>query len=135
MIAERLPGTSFGTDPSGAERLAWLDRRGVDVPPELRNVFAKLPADERGMYEGEGVYLEFFLGTDPIVKTVSVDARGSGDPIPVLRRLCAHDGWQIRELGGTAVDLQADDAGTGWAKFTQYRDKGVEELRKRGTNL
>lgn len=131
VIEKRLPGTSFGTNPSGAEKLAVLDGLGVDVPPGLRDVFAKLPADERGVYEGDGVHLQFFLGTAAMVEMVTIDVRGSGDPVPALRRLCVPEGWQVREMGGTAVDLQGDDAGAGWAKFTRYRDGAVEQLRKR----
>jgi hypothetical protein len=135
LIEERLPGTTFGSIPSGPEKLAVLEGRGVAIPPELRQIFAKLPADEGGMYAGEGIFLEFFLGTDPTVKSLTVYVRGGGDPIPALRRLCEPEGWQVREPGGTVVDLQADDAADGWTRFTQYRDKGAEELRNRGTNL
>lgn len=130
VIAKWLPGTAFGTSPSGAEKLAALEGLGVDIPPALRAVFATLSADERGMYEEDGVSLEFSLGTTAMVETVTVDVRGSGDPVPVLRQLCVPEGWQVQEMGGPVVNLQGDDAGAGWAKYARYRDTTVENLRK-----
>src|SRR3954451_5206137 len=124
LIAERLPGTRFGRAPSGAEKLGQLDGLGVSVPQELRQILGNLPADARGLYEGQGMFLEFFLGSDPMVKSLTVDVRGDGDPIPTLRRLCGPDGWQVRGPDGAAIDLRADDAAVGWFKFIQYRDQG-----------
>jgi hypothetical protein len=135
VIAERLPGTRFWRNPSGAAKLAVMEKRGVAIPPELRQMFCNLPADERGRYDSGGISLEFFLGGDPTVKSLTIDVRGRGDPIPALCRLCEPDGWQVRELSGAAVDLRADGAGAGWIGFTRYRDKGVEEIKKRDTDL
>jgi hypothetical protein len=134
VIEQRLPGTRFWRDPSGAERLAAMDRRGVAIPPELGQILGDLPADERGLYDSGGISLEFFLGTDPTVKSLTIDVRGGGNPIPALRLLCESDGWQVRELSGAAVDLGAADAEAGWTRFIHYRDKGIEEIKRRDTN-
>jgi hypothetical protein len=135
VIEQRLTGSRFSRNPSGAEKVVGMERRRVVMPPELRQILCNLSADERGVYDSGGISLEFFLGTDPTVKSLTIDVRGGGDPIPALRLLCEPDGWQIRELSGVALDLQADDAGAGWTRFTQYRDQGVGEIKSRETNL
>jgi hypothetical protein len=135
MIEQRLQGTRFRREPNGEEKLAAMEERGVAIPPELRQILRNLPADERGLYEGGGISLEFFLGTGPTVKSLTIDVRGRGDAIQALRLLCEPNGWQVRELSGAAVDLRADDIGAGWTTFKQHRDFGVEEIKRRDTDL
>jgi hypothetical protein len=95
-IRRHLPRTRFWRDPSGADKAAFL-------PPEHRphflQLFGHLP-DERGLHEGDGFTLELFLGTKPVVDSLTADIRGDGNPLPALRQLCEPLGWCIREVGG-----------------------------------
>jgi hypothetical protein len=128
-IARQLPATKFWRDPSGADKAAFL-------PEQHRQLFMQLvgnlPADERGLFEGDGFTLELFLGSQPDVKSITVDVRGDGDPFPALRRLCEPLDWCVREPGGELVELHHESA-AGWHEFTRYRDHAVHELKEEGS--
>jgi hypothetical protein len=116
-IGRQLPQTKFWRDPSGADMAAFL-------PAEHRQFFMQLvghiPADERGLYEKDSFTLELFLGSQPVVKSITVDVRGDGNPLPALRRLCEPLVWRVREPGGKPIELQHESA-AGWGEFTGYR--------------
>jgi uncharacterized protein DUF4440 len=130
-IARQLPATRFWRDPSGADKAAFL-------PDQHRQLFMHLvghpPADERGLFEGDGFTLELFLGSQPDVKSITVDVRGDGDPLPALRLLCEPLDWCVREVGGELIESQ-HDLSAGWGEFTRYRDYAAHKLNEEGSML
>ena len=77
---------------------------GIEFPEVLRRHFESSPATTQADYEGEGFSLRLFLGSGPAVESVGAEVRGSGDPLPDLRRLAEATGWVITEdTGGSQV--------------------------------
>jgi hypothetical protein len=59
------------------------------------------------------------------LKSVHVEVRGNGNPLPVLAAICVVHGWvAIDSDAGTPVDLTAG-AAWGWEQFRQYRDRAI----------
>jgi hypothetical protein len=120
-----LPDARFFRNPSGQEKAALL-------PEEHRETFLKicghLPATRNGSYEADGFSLEFFLAPDQEVKDITVDVRGNGNPLPTLRQLCTRNDWIVRQADGKPIELDAE-AASEWARFVQYRDAAVQQLR------
>ena len=129
-IRSRLEGTEFWRDPSGADKAKHM-------PEEHREQFAKLfshlPADTRGLYESNNLSFEFFLGSSDVVNTITLDVRGNGNPIPILRELACDGDWIIEEPSAGILDLSADDSAE-WERFVQYRESGVKEIKDRERN-
>jgi hypothetical protein len=124
-IKAALPEARFFREATGAEKLEA-------VPPEAREFFAKtfghLPATRQGVFEAEDFSLEFFLGSETSIDRITIDVRGTGNPIGALRRLCKQNGWVAEEPGRRALDLDAESL-PGWEEFTEYRDRVVDELK------
>jgi hypothetical protein len=96
-----IPGVRFYREPSGVEKMAAA---GIEFPEVLRRHLEGSPAKTQADYEGDGFSIRFFLGTGPEVERMGAEVRGSGDPLPELRRLVAATDWLIIEdAGGTRV--------------------------------
>lgn len=52
IFEQYFPGIEFGWTPSGRERLAIAQSRGVEYPPTLREHFEKQPAVFEGVWDG-----------------------------------------------------------------------------------
>ena len=130
ILTDRLHGVRFWRDPSGAEKAKHLPEAHRQMFAEL---FGHLPADTRGSYDCDQLSFEFFLGSNDVVRTLTVDIRGDGNPILVLRELGNETGWQIHGPNGDAVDLGRDDL-PGWERFAKYRDTAVDRIRNEGNS-
>ena len=126
LLSERIPGVRFWREPSTAEKAKYL-------PEEHRRMLVELvgylPADARGLYESDEMSFELFFGSDDVVDTLTVDIRGDGNPIVVLREIVRGTDWQVEDPSGDPIDLALDTL-PGWEAFAEYRDAAVDAIRK-----
>jgi hypothetical protein len=74
-----------------------------------------------GVFEGDGFSLDFRLGGDPTVESLTVDVRRGGHPLAPLASLCASNGWQGLDVQtGIFLDLSKRDE-TSWQRFCEWR--------------
>ena len=115
-----LPEIELFRDASGSEKLAAMESQGVEVPDFIREHWLGRTGDYRGLVEGDGFTIEFHLGEDEAaVVAVGIDVRGSGDPMPALRRLMMIDGWKVLDVQGKPPTMEA------WKSFGTWRDDAI----------
>jgi hypothetical protein len=136
-MIDSLPGLQFYMEPSGAEKLAASEARGIVMPDVIREMWQRQPALEQADYEGDAFHIRLFgFGEVPLF-SVDAEIRGNGNPLPVIAALCRPNGWIAIDLANRQpVDLEAE-AASGWKSFTNWRDdtikKHQEEEAKKGT--
>lgn len=105
-----------------------------DVPPP--EMLAMMPeiirqsalrGDLEAIFETDDVDLHFQCSDEPEIRFVCVEARGDGNPLPILAALCLPNGWHVVEAcNGPVVDLNAESA-PGWEKFQRLCDAAFGE--------
>jgi hypothetical protein len=81
---------------SGLEQIEDAAKRGIQYPEALAESLAAIPSAMGGLFEGDDYFVEFDLGSDPVVQVVHVVFRGTTtNSQPVLARLDTF-GWTIR---------------------------------------
>jgi len=75
MIREVFPTAQFGWTQSGQDKLRLAAERGIEFPPALRESLETLPPLLEGRFEGDGIFVEFFLGHEEPVKCLYVSPR------------------------------------------------------------
>ena len=100
--------------------------------------------ETEGSVEQDGYSLEFYLtdfdaddesdeeadGPDPNapVQSLLISVRGSGDPLPVLVKLCKDNGWSLTDTGNDeAIDLD-NPSSEGWREFQGFRDRAAKSI-------
>ena len=122
-----VPGIELGRDASGAEKLAVMQSRGVEVPDVIREHWLRSKGAYQGLFEGKDFTIEFHLGEDETaVPSMGIDVRGSGDPMPVIQRLMKVEGWKITDLRGNPPSM------TSWKSFGTWRDDAIEQIKDEG---
>jgi hypothetical protein len=103
-LAEVFPGVDFYRRPSGSVVLRRLE--GETASADQVESFARIPAAFCGVFEGEGVSVEFLLGSEEIVGSVALDVRGDTQAaMPLLESLAFVTGWRIDQLGFGGYEL------------------------------
>lgn len=126
-ISNCLPGVNFWRDPSGAEKA----KRLPEVHREMfAALFGYLLADMLGLYEYNDLSFEFFLGSKDTGDEVTVEIRGDGNPLAVLRQVAINSDWQVYGPAGDSMDLD-QHAVPGWEDFVQDRDSATDVIRQR----
>jgi hypothetical protein len=93
-MALLYPGVVFELQLSGLEKVRAAAERGVVYPPGFAETLATVPATYAGLFEGDGHFVEFDLGTGPLVEAVHVVFRG-GPSKPIEEQLRDEYGWII----------------------------------------
>jgi hypothetical protein len=132
-ISESLPTVQWRREPSFIEQHQHLPedhpiRRFIDGSTAEQKEWNSRRAF-KGLYEGEGFTLEFFLKDGPI-PFFHIDVRGGGNPLPSLARLCRANKWAIEDVTGKVVDLDLSFA-PGWEEFRQWRDRAINEIAEK----
>jgi hypothetical protein len=118
-----VPGIVLGRDASGSEKIAAMEAAGVEVPDVIREQWLGSKGAFLGRFESGDIAIEFSLGEDEAkVTAVLIDVRGSGDPMPIVRRLMAIEGWDILDASGRAPTKES------WESFGAWRDDAVGRL-------
>jgi hypothetical protein len=59
---------------------------------------------------------------DGPVEALMISVRGSGQPLPVIVKLCKANGWTLADAGaGEEIDLD-NPSDAGWREFQKFRD-------------
>src|SRR5262245_33213606 len=136
-VTDCLPGLQFYMEPSGAEKLAASDARGIVLPDVIREMWQKQPALEQADYDEGTFHMRLFgFGHVPLI-SVDAEIRGNGNPLPAIAALCRPNGWIAIDLAnGQPVDLEAE-AASGWKSFPKWRDDTIQKHQeaeaKKGT--
>ena len=125
-IKEKYPQTKFWREPSGKEKMAAIASAHQEIFGKL---FGHLPANERGIFEGNGVTLEFYFGSESVLNTLTIEVRGEENPLPILRQLCDAYGWQVRGPNGKIIDLESG-VSSEWRDFIKYRVSAIDKIKK-----
>ncbi len=121
-VAAALPGIIFGRPPGlPADVIA-------QTPAVLRAHFQESPRLVADFVAG-GISTQFYTDDEPLIRTIGVEVRGDGNPVPVLAAVCQPNGWAaVNGINGEVVDLSANES-PAWEQFVGWRDAAVESLR------
>jgi len=119
-LAEALPGVALRPPPlppSQALEAMSAAVREAFLRPRLEAV-----------YEADDFSLEFFCGDEAEIGFLQADVRGSGNPLPLLRRLCGARGWAVISAADrSTVDLSAEVPAQ-WQRFCDWRDQVIGKI-------
>jgi len=74
-----------------------------------------------GVLEGKDWSIELNTGADPVITSIMLHVRGSGDPVSAIAALCKGTGWSAFDLAtGELLDPDKPSA-DGWADFQGFR--------------
>jgi hypothetical protein len=122
-IEAAIPEIQFFREPSGREKIEVFMARGVALPESVRAIFEQQPAKlQAHLQVDELLMLIYGFGAEPLLQ-LHAEIRGAGNPIELLRRICAQNSWKaIDDSTGETIDL-SDGAPAAWKSFTDYREK------------
>jgi hypothetical protein len=89
------------------------------LSPMTREAFAR--PQLTGLYQDDCIVFEFYTLDLPQIPFLCGNVRGSGNPIPVLRRLCLANGWSVVSSYNKAVVDLAAESSPEWETFCGYR--------------
>lgn len=123
-----LPGIHFCTEPSGPEKIAAARAMGVEFPEVIRKNLEQRPATLQADFQGDEFSMRFYGFESQPLRTIYVEVRGNGNPLPALAALCRPHGWiAVDCASGRPLDL-AGQAAAGWEAFQSYRDRAVRHI-------
>lgn len=92
----------------------------------------------QGVYEGRSYSIEVELPSRGVVDSFGLHVRGSGNPLPVIARLCRQNGWVAFEsAAGTFLDLDDHSWESGYLRRAQFQalahlHRGEPQVRRLG---
>ena len=123
LLRRALPRIQLFRDASGSEKIRAMEAQGIEIPQAIREAMMISGGAYQGLLEGNGWSIEFWLGQGAdSVTSVSMDVRGSGDPMPAIQRIMAIPGWKVVDVNGTTPTRES------WAAFGNWRDDAIEQL-------
>jgi hypothetical protein len=123
-----LPGIYFYTEPSGPEKIAAAREMGVEFPEVIRKHMEQRPATLQADFQGDEFSMRFYGFESQPLRTIYVEVRGSGNPLPALAALCRPHGWiAVDCASGQPLDF-AGQAAAGWEAFQSCRDRAVRSI-------
>jgi hypothetical protein len=81
-----------------------------------------------GVYRHEDLYVEFGFQEAGEVEMFVLYVRGSGDPIPLISKLCLENDWVAIDCSDLRKIEFDKDAASGWKRFTDYRDFIIKKM-------
>lgn len=119
-----IPGLDVSQELSGPEKIRRAGLAGFEFPPIISEHLRSRPATWKALYEGNRFSLEFHFGEGPMVRSLHIDVRGSGDPWPILRPLVKVENWALYDL--SSGKLLREDAASSklWKRFKQFVQLG-----------
>jgi hypothetical protein len=120
-VSEVLPGVDLRRPPLPPQEV--LDA----FPPPVREAFLRPKLE--ALYEGNDFFIEFYCTDAPEIRCLHADVRGSGNPVPILARLCGPKGWAVVSAAdGSRVDLSTG-AASQWQHFCAWRDRAIRQIQ------
>jgi len=108
VISTVFPNVKFYSEPGGEAKIAELERRGIELPVALRDVFKNKPTSVQGDLSHEDYILQFFLGTGGPLRLLHVSIKGDNDLAAAeLNKMAASSGWTLSEY--SPRDEKPDD--------------------------
>ena len=95
-LSRLFPGAIFEWSPSGVQKLADLDARGIEIPAAVRSLLQVLPSTLGGELDDGALNVTFNIGSNDVVLCVWVTV--GGDEVTAaaaLARLKATPGWRV----------------------------------------
>ena len=139
----RILGESDRPLGNKAEVIEWvrLTLGGVELrrpplpPPEVMATFSPAVREAfawpklEALFEQNDFTIELYCGYEDPIRCLYADVRGSGNPLPVLARLCLPKHWRvISSADKSCVDLTASTADQ-WQSFCNWRDDAIRQLQ------
>ena len=76
-----------------------------------------------GTLDGGPWHIELNTGSEPVIQSIMLHVRGSGDPIPAIMALCHRNDWRAFDLAeGDFLD-EDEPSPDGWQDFQAFRDQ------------
>jgi hypothetical protein len=94
-LSRMFTGLLFDWSPSGAEKLAVADARGIGLPALVRSVLEAQPAYRCGALDEGEASVTFNLGAADPVACVWATVEGGEAAVTALTRLRARPGWLV----------------------------------------
>jgi hypothetical protein len=102
LLRQAIPKIQFFRDASGSDKIRAMEAQGIDIPQVIRDALLITGGSYLGLFEGEDWSFKFSLGQNATsVSRVSIDMRGSGNPMPTIERLMAIPNWRLTDVNGT----------------------------------
>jgi hypothetical protein len=108
--------------------LKWDVLVRLPAPLEAGMIRRRLPdvdwsAPDGGRFVGDGFTLEFAVEEQGRVDSFLIQARGAGDPVATIMKLCSPFGWSV--MDGTTFEWldPAQPSREGWEAWRKYRDR------------
>jgi hypothetical protein len=76
-----------------------------------------------GLYGGDGFSIEFNVGKEDPIQSMSLLVRGGGDAIADIMKLVVANGWLALDCSTSEFLDPAAPSDEGWVGFQKYRDK------------
>jgi hypothetical protein len=130
-MSAALPDIKFYVEPSGLEKLAAMRERGIEFPEILRKHLEQSPASLQADFEGNDFSMQFYGFESQPLRTIRVEVRGNGNPLPALAALCRPNGWTAIDCANSQPIDPSAAAAAGWDAFRNYRDRAVSSILKR----
>jgi hypothetical protein len=126
-----LPGIQFYSEPSGPEKLAAAREKGIEFPEVIRKHLEQSPATLQADFEAGDFSMQFYGFESQPLRTIRVEVRGNGNPLPVLAALCKPNGWIAIDCATSQFIELAAAAAAGWDVFRDYRGRAIGSILKR----
>jgi hypothetical protein len=84
-----------------------------------------------GLFERQGVSIEFEISNDKPITAVVLSVRGTGDAYAALKSFAVPNQWSLFDCSESSfIDLDTV-AATGFEEFQEYRDRVIPTKRKK----
>jgi hypothetical protein len=81
-----------------------------------------------GDYEGPEFSVQLYGFEAKPIRSVCVEVRGNGNPLPFLAAVCKPNGWfATDDRDGQPVGLDAESS-KGWERFRDYRERVIRSV-------
>jgi hypothetical protein len=124
-----------GSTPASLEEYAEAQTRVLGPASEVRDSIGKaLPgidwSDKTwGIYNGDGFSIEFNMGKEDVIKSITLHVRGEGNAIAAIMAVVKPLGWSALDCSTSEFLDSEQPSQEGWKEFQEYRDKAFGKNR------
>ena len=98
------------------------------LPEEARALFTRPTL--LGDFDGGQFSVQLYGFDSHPIRSIRVEVRGGGNPLPLLASICIPNGWiAVDDADRQEIDLGAD-AAAGWQRFRRYVDHAVRSIEQ-----
>jgi hypothetical protein len=74
--------------------------------------------------------MQFNLQVDGLVTSFMIHVYGSGQPLPIIQKICQDNGWHALDTGSDWLDLD-NPSNAGWQGYQRGRNQLIEDYKAR----